>query len=404
MSVFISWSEKGSLSYEMAKSLTGILKRMNIDVFFSEEMEAGVRWREKLDNELNRCDLAIICVTTDSINSQWLNYEAGAISRSFVNERKNNVIPLVFDIKVEDLRSSPLEQFQSVFLDEEGINKLTKKLKEIGSLNISKEEKLKTTLGKELINIHEQAFWNVFKPGLTENDPVYIVLSPKGTGRKFVYGISTHEKGHTEKVSFNEVMGFKTIQERMVALFGNEVIHNLKLTHANQITHINQDKPFEKSLIVFGSPHANSICKNIIGQWNINHQSSPIPCGFSSKKASLHKVFKFIEIEGDRYPEKIPDENNLTEDYGLIIRLTNPFNPRKKTLILGGNFGLGTESAALATTDYKIVKEIQSKTNDKDFVALIKGQTRDTVTYNPQIKVLKVYYENTWQTKLKIKD
>jgi hypothetical protein len=53
--------------------------------------------------------ICIIALTRESLSSQWIMFEAGAISRSVENSR---VCPILFEIKTTDLQG-PLQRFQA---------------------------------------------------------------------------------------------------------------------------------------------------------------------------------------------------------------------------------------------------------------------------------------------------
>ena len=77
----------------------------------------------------------ILCITADNIDSRWLNFKAGALSKSF---DRGNVSPFLFDIKPSDL-SGPLTQFQSTVFERDDVFKL------IASINVAAEVPLKQT-------------------------------------------------------------------------------------------------------------------------------------------------------------------------------------------------------------------------------------------------------------------
>lgn len=53
-----------------------------------------------IEEELSNTDFGIICITEGNQKAQWLNYEAGALSRQVADRRKRlGVILLDFDEK-----------------------------------------------------------------------------------------------------------------------------------------------------------------------------------------------------------------------------------------------------------------------------------------------------------------
>ena len=80
MKVFISWS--GETSFEVAKILKEWIPCIIQDVepyFSSEDIDKGARWSTDIAKELEEASFGILCVTRDNLQSQWLNFEAGAL-------------------------------------------------------------------------------------------------------------------------------------------------------------------------------------------------------------------------------------------------------------------------------------------------------------------------------------
>jgi len=121
MKVFISWS--GERSRMLAESfhgwITGVINAVEPWIS-SNDINPGTRWSLELAGELEKTRYGIICVTADNINSPWLMFEAGALSKQV---EKSRVVPLLLDIKPSDIKG-PLAQFQSIPTTEEGIKKL----------------------------------------------------------------------------------------------------------------------------------------------------------------------------------------------------------------------------------------------------------------------------------------
>jgi len=153
MNIFISWS--GDLSHKVAlvlkEWLPQVIQSLNIFVS-SEDIKKGGRWSLSISEELKRTQFGIICVTSENINSPWINFEAGAIS----NTLGENVCPLLIDIKQKDLYG-PLAQFQASTFDK---NEFTILLRSINQCN--KELQLK----EEQLNRCFDMWWDKFEPVL----------------------------------------------------------------------------------------------------------------------------------------------------------------------------------------------------------------------------------------------
>lgn len=116
MKVFLSWSgERGkALALALREWLPLVLHY--VQPWHSEsDIDAGVRWSDKIADELADTDFGIICVTSESLESRWILFEAGAISKSIDKAR---VVPLLFDLDHAHL-GPPLSQFQAKKMNRE---------------------------------------------------------------------------------------------------------------------------------------------------------------------------------------------------------------------------------------------------------------------------------------------
>lgn len=126
MKVFISWS--GNFSKQVAEALREWLPFVinAIDPFLSaEDIEKGHRWNPDIARELQDSAYGIICVSMDNRSEAWLNFEAGALSKSIDTAR---VAPFLIDMQPSDLTGSPLAQFQATLFNRDDILKLVKSL------------------------------------------------------------------------------------------------------------------------------------------------------------------------------------------------------------------------------------------------------------------------------------
>ena len=127
-SVFMSWSKERSK--HIAQALDAWLPCVFTDVttwISQHDIAAGSRWGQSLGEALQQCKFGVICLTPDNIDSSWLMFEAGALSKSFVGDR---VVPLLYQLTRADVKS-PLLQFQSVEADANGILALLRSINQI---------------------------------------------------------------------------------------------------------------------------------------------------------------------------------------------------------------------------------------------------------------------------------
>jgi TIR domain len=120
--VFISWS--GALSRDVAVALRDWLPSV-IQVVepyvSSEDIDPGARWSTDIAVQLEDTDFGILCVTRDNVETPWLNFEAGALSKSVETSR---VVPFLVDLGPSDIPRGPLAQFQAVRPTRTGILRL----------------------------------------------------------------------------------------------------------------------------------------------------------------------------------------------------------------------------------------------------------------------------------------
>jgi hypothetical protein len=117
MKVFLSWS--GEVSHKVAKALNNWLPYViqGVEPFLSSEIGKGERWSDVLADSLKEAQYGIICVTPYNLHKPWINFEAGALSRSIGHSW---IIPFLFHVKPEEL-DGPLEQFQSATFGRQGV-------------------------------------------------------------------------------------------------------------------------------------------------------------------------------------------------------------------------------------------------------------------------------------------
>lgn len=149
MEVFLSWS--GDFSKALAEKFRDWLPLVlqDLDPFMSnKDLLLGSRWNESINKHLDSSSVGLLLVTPENISSPWLNYEAGALTKTLKDEAK--IIPIIFGDTDFDvlLSSTPLKQFQSVTTpNKDGIFKLAENLNSNLDDSLS-EDSLKKTFEK----------------------------------------------------------------------------------------------------------------------------------------------------------------------------------------------------------------------------------------------------------------
>jgi hypothetical protein len=121
MQVFICWS--GKASNNIAEALKTFLEDtiQGVKPFLSSEsIQKGGRWLAEVSGQLAQCKFGILCLTKENLNSRWMLFEAGALSKDHVESR---VTALLAGIDASDVEA-PLSQFQHTGMDRTDILKL----------------------------------------------------------------------------------------------------------------------------------------------------------------------------------------------------------------------------------------------------------------------------------------
>jgi TIR domain len=125
MKVFISWS--GDVSRAVAVALREwlpLVLQIVEPYVSSEDIEKGARWSAEVAQQLNETAFGVLCVTASNVGSPWLNFEAGALSKSIDTSR---VSPFLLDLRPTEL-IGPLAQFQATLPQLDDITRLLKSI------------------------------------------------------------------------------------------------------------------------------------------------------------------------------------------------------------------------------------------------------------------------------------
>jgi hypothetical protein len=146
MKIFISWSGN------MSKSLGEVLRKylptiiQGTDVFLSaHDIESGAKWAQTLSEELENTNYGILCLTPYNLDSRWLLFEAGALSKL----QGSAVCGLLIgNLKLTDIEA-PLSQFQNKRFTMSGLK----------ALLIDINKKLNKSLESETLSLLFDTFW-----------------------------------------------------------------------------------------------------------------------------------------------------------------------------------------------------------------------------------------------------
>ena len=123
--VFISWSG------ETSKNIAECLKK-NLPYIFrvkpwmsSRDIPAGLPWHLELLNQLKITDVGIFVITSENIDSPWMQFEAGAMCKNFDHSR---IIPYLVGLEPNQLRG-PFAQIQAIVANKEGTERLVEEVR-----------------------------------------------------------------------------------------------------------------------------------------------------------------------------------------------------------------------------------------------------------------------------------
>ncbi len=137
MKIFISWS--GDLAKEIAeifkKWIPGVLQAAK-PYYSPDDITKGTRWSTEIAKELDESKVGIICLTKENLQSSWIMFEAGALSK---NLEKSKVCPLLFEIEPSDI-IGPLIQFQAAKFSKKEMKKVVQMMNnELDSSSLSND-------------------------------------------------------------------------------------------------------------------------------------------------------------------------------------------------------------------------------------------------------------------------
>lgn len=202
MKVFLSWS--GDVSHKVAVIFRDWLPSViqSIEPYVSsEDIDKGARWSTDIAKELEDSTFGIVCVTKENIHTSWLNFEAGALSKTM---DKSFVSPFLFDIKRSEV-NGPILQFQSTIFEKEDIEKLIKTLNKACGESVLSEERIQKT-------------FNVWYPTLKEN--LNKINIPKKVEEK-----KQEESENNNEAILEEVLNISRMNQKLLRSPNRETEH-----------------------------------------------------------------------------------------------------------------------------------------------------------------------------------
>lgn len=195
MKVFLSWH--GPRSRAVAEALNDWLKRViqAVKPFFSPEIEKGAKWSSEIDGALEGTRFGIVCLTPDNLDSTWIHYEAGALSKT-----KDALIWTFLHGLAQGDVPQPLGRFQHTLAQKGDTLRLLKtingRLADVGG----------EPLSEQLLEENFELFW----PQLEKRLQAVETIPLKSTTNKLYEG----DRPRAERAILDEILELVRSQER----------------------------------------------------------------------------------------------------------------------------------------------------------------------------------------------
>lgn len=138
----------------------------------------------------------------------------------------------------------------------------------------------------------------------------------------------------------------------LILLLGNLVTGKLSFPYYKLDTDIEKHDLENNNLILIGNSKSNSIIERVNGS---------LPIMFNPEKGHLQVK---------------EDDTKFTDPrHGVIVKTTNPFNPEKQMLVIGGNRTRGTQAAVIALTRQH--RDLLGTNPSTNFHKVVLGLDRD---------------------------
>jgi hypothetical protein len=214
MHVFISWS--GDLSKHLGDAfrrwLPGALQFVK-PYFTPSDLDKGARWASEISVELSKSEICIIILKRSNLDSRWIMFEAGAISKVI---DKTRVCPVIFGVEPTDVEG-PLAQFQATKFAKDDVRKLFTTINSLAGEHKLEDYTAETVFEKWWLDLESDV------ASIMEQDTNSMASKPKGDLRS--------EKDLLEET----LLLMRTLANRQQALEGHveairEAISNVNVT------------------------------------------------------------------------------------------------------------------------------------------------------------------------------
>jgi hypothetical protein len=234
MKIFLSWSEeRGKAIATALKSWLPLVIQAS-EPWMSTETPTGAQWSSAIVSNLKDAGVGVICVTPESLDSRWLNFEAGALAVMAAAEPRRKVCPYLWDVSPGDI-SGPLAEYQAQRADKEGTYRLVRTL----------NESLSRPLADSILERQFKLSWNLLEQDLSKIPKAPPVATPKIESPTMLPG---------DKL--DEILLMVRQLSREVTL-----VRQLNSTEQSPVPQVTWSRPMLRHLLLQGShaarPHAS---------------------------------------------------------------------------------------------------------------------------------------------------
>jgi len=142
LKVFISWAgdRANAIGSGFHEFLPDVVNA--IQPFMSgTNIDKGTRWGEVLNGSLQESSCAIVCLTRESMNSVWVAFEAGAISRAAggTDGARSRIWTYLSGLEAKDLHLTPFAEYQATSATQEETFRLVRSINQLSPDPVSAE-------------------------------------------------------------------------------------------------------------------------------------------------------------------------------------------------------------------------------------------------------------------------
>lgn len=125
--------------------------------FFSPNTPAGINGINHIFKHLEESNFGILFITPNNLKREWINFEAGAISKGI---ESNRVVPLMFDKAETHLNKEPIGNFQYLKFDYGGVLNLIQNMSKVMQEYNGNSEGQDNTKNEIYIENRVKMFWS----------------------------------------------------------------------------------------------------------------------------------------------------------------------------------------------------------------------------------------------------